>query len=129
LSTVVAASLAILAAPALHRAEAAVPSETAAPVMKPVTLNVNGHEIALQLEPRVTLLDALREYAGLTGSKKGCDHGQCGACTVHVDGRRVLSCLTLAMMAEGHAITTIEGLANGAGDSATLHPVQRAFIE
>jgi len=89
-----------------------------------VTLNVNGHDLVLQLEPRVTLLDALREYAGLTGSKKGCDHGQCGACTVHIDGRRELSCLTFAMMQEGHRITTIEGLANG----EQLHPMQQAFI-
>ena len=98
-----------------------------APGTAPVTLHVNGRDLTLQLEPRVTLLDALREYAGLTGSKKGCDHGQCGACTVHVDGRRVLSCLTLAVMAQGKAITTVEGLATGDGD-AGLHPVQRAFI-
>ena len=89
-----------------------------------VTLNVNGHDLPLQLEPRVTLLDALREYAGLTGSKKGCDHGQCGACTVHIDGRRELSCLTFAVMQEGHRITTIEGLASG----EQLHPMQQAFI-
>lgn len=89
-----------------------------------VTLNVNGREIALDLEPRVTLLDALREYAGLTGTKKGCDHGQCGACTVHVDGRRTLSCMTFAVMQEGHRITTIEGLATG----DRLHPMQQAFI-
>src|SRR5438270_13562552 len=91
----------------------------------PVTLLVNGSQCRLHLEPRVTLLDALREYAGLTGSKKGCDHGQCGACTVHVDGRRVLSCLTLAVMAQRKAITTVEGLAPDGGE---LHPVQRAFI-
>ncbi|HZE08003.1 MAG TPA: (2Fe-2S)-binding protein [Gemmatimonadaceae bacterium] len=90
----------------------------------PVTLNVNGKDIVVDIEPRVTLLDALREYAGLTGSKKGCDHGQCGACTVHVDGRRVLSCMTFAMMQQGHRITTIEGLAQG----ETLHPMQQAFI-
>jgi xanthine dehydrogenase YagT iron-sulfur-binding subunit len=90
----------------------------------PVTLNVNGRDIALDLEPRVTLLDALRNYAGLTGTKKGCDHGQCGACTVHVDGRRVLSCLTFAVMQQGRKITTIEGLATG----DTLHPMQQAFI-
>jgi xanthine dehydrogenase YagT iron-sulfur-binding subunit len=79
----------------------------------------------LELEPRVTLLDALREDAGLTGVKKGCDHGQCGACTVLIDGRRVLSCLTLAAAAQGRAITTIEGLVHG----DELHPVQAAFIE
>jgi xanthine dehydrogenase YagT iron-sulfur-binding subunit len=98
-----------------------------------VTLHVNGRDVALQLEPRVTLLDALREHAGLTGTKKGCDHGQCGACTVHLDGRRVLACLTLAVMAQRKAITTIEGLAAtaGANDPSTssgLHPVQHAFI-
>ncbi|GJG86127.1 hypothetical protein tb265_13080 [Gemmatimonadetes bacterium T265] len=106
----------------------------------PVTLHVNGRDLALQLEPRVTLLDALREYAGLTGTKKGCAHGQCGACTVHVEGRRVLSCMTLAVMQQGKAITTIEGLAPvpvaraaeaepAAGQSpAVLHPMQQAFI-
>src|SRR5207237_6769099 len=78
--------------------------------------------------PRVTLLDALREHAGLTGTKKGCDHGQCGACTVHADGRRVLSCLTLAMMAEGKQIVTIEGLAQSAGATGNaLHRMQQAF--
>ena len=89
-----------------------------------VTLSVNGRDITLDLESRVTLLDALREYAGLTGTKKGCDHGQCGACTVHVDGRRTLSCLTFAVMQEGHRITTVEGLASG----EQLHPMQQAFI-
>jgi xanthine dehydrogenase YagT iron-sulfur-binding subunit len=88
-------------------------------------LNVNGRSYALQLEPRVTLLDALREYAGLMGTKKGCDRGQCGACTVIANGRRINSCLTLAVMHEGETITTVEGLAsNGA-----LSPLQRAFIE
>jgi xanthine dehydrogenase YagT iron-sulfur-binding subunit len=90
-----------------------------------VTLLVNGSRRSLRLDPRVTLLDALREYAGLTGTKKGCDHGQCGACTVLVDGRRINSCLTLAVMQAGKQITTVEGLA--AGD--TLHPVQAAFIK
>jgi xanthine dehydrogenase YagT iron-sulfur-binding subunit len=87
---------------------------------------INGTSRELVLEPRVTLLDALRESAGLTGSKKGCDHGQCGACTVHLDGRRVLSCLTLAIQARGKQIRTVEGLAapNGA-----LHPMQQAFID
>jgi xanthine dehydrogenase YagT iron-sulfur-binding subunit len=78
----------------------------------PLVLNVNGRDIPLTLDPRVTLLDALREYAGLTGSKKGCDHGQCGACTVHVDGRRVLSCLIFAVALPGRRIATIEGLAD-----------------
>ena len=90
-----------------------------------VTLLVNGSPRSLRLEPRVTLLDALREYAGLTGTKKGCDHGQCGACTVLVEGRRVNSCLTLAVMHAGKHVTTVEGLAR---DDA-LHPVQAAFIK
>lgn len=90
-----------------------------------VTLNVNGFEQTLSIEPRVTLLDALRERLGLTGSKKGCDHGQCGACTVLIDGQRVYSCLALAVMQEDKEITTIEGLATG----DTLHPVQAAFID
>ncbi|MEP0873457.1 2Fe-2S iron-sulfur cluster-binding protein [Trichocoleus desertorum AS-A10] len=90
-----------------------------------VTLRINGTARAVKIEPRVTLLDALREYIGLTGSKKGCDHGQCGACTVLVNGRRINSCLTLALMHEGDEITTIEGLAKG----DELHPVQAAFIK
>lgn len=100
--------------------------ETTSPVNAPhpVTLNVNGKDIVVDIEPRVTLLDALREYAGLTGTKKGCDHGQCGACTVHVDGKRVLSCMTFAVMQQGRRITTIEGLAQG----DVLHPMQQAFI-
>ena len=80
----------------------------------------------MALDARTTLLDALRERLGLTGAKKGCDHGQCGACTVLIDGRRVLSCLTLALVAQGRAITTIEGLAEADG---TLHPMQQAFID
>jgi xanthine dehydrogenase YagT iron-sulfur-binding subunit len=90
----------------------------------PLTLHVNGRPHELRLEPRVTLLDALREYLGLFGTKKGCDHGQCGACTVLVDGRRIYSCLTLAVMQAGARITTIEGLADG----DRLHPVQEAFL-
>jgi xanthine dehydrogenase YagT iron-sulfur-binding subunit len=91
----------------------------------PVPLTVNRHEYVLWLEPRVSLLDALREHLQLTGSKKGCDQGTCGACTVWVDGRRVLACLTLAAPCEGHEVTTIEGLAR----DGELHPMQRAFIE
>ncbi|TPI32950.1 (2Fe-2S)-binding protein [Mesorhizobium sp. B2-1-8] len=91
----------------------------------PVHLDINGQHHTLELEPRVTLLDALRDRLGLTGTKKGCDHGQCGACTVHVDGERVLACLTLAAQAEGRTITTIEGLAR----EGELHPVQAAFLE
>ncbi len=91
-----------------------------------ISLRVNGRDHRLSLDSRTTLLDALREHAGLTGTKKGCDHGQCGACTVLVDNRRVLSCLSLAAMAEGHDVTTIEGLAKPDG---TLHPMQQAFID
>jgi xanthine dehydrogenase YagT iron-sulfur-binding subunit len=90
-----------------------------------VTLNVNGQDIQLRIDPWVSLLDALREYIGLTGTKKGCDHGQCGACTVLVNGKRINSCLTLAVMKQGSSITTIEGLAHG----DILHPMQEAFIE
>src|SRR4051794_1705463 len=90
-----------------------------------VTTTVNGGRQRLTVDPRVTLLDALRERLGLTGTKKGCDRGQCGACTVHVDGRRVLSCLTLAATVHGRRVTTVEGLAHG----DDLHPVQQAFVE
>src|SRR6266480_3626971 len=90
-----------------------------------VNLKINGKDYALDVDPRVTLLDALRERLHLTGSKKGCDHGQCGACTVLVNGRRINSCLSLAVTHEGDEITTIEGLANG----EELHPLQSAFIE
>jgi xanthine dehydrogenase YagT iron-sulfur-binding subunit len=90
-----------------------------------IVLNVNGSERPLAIEPRVTLLDALRERLTLPGAKKGCDHGQCGACTVLIDGRRVLSCLTLAVACQGKMIATIEGLAA----DGELHPLQRAFIK
>jgi xanthine dehydrogenase YagT iron-sulfur-binding subunit len=92
----------------------------------PIHLQINGRAHELALEPRVTLLDALRDHLGLIGTKKGCDQGQCGACTVHVDGVRVLACLTLAAQVEGRAVTTIEGLAPPGGE---LHPVQAAFLE
>src|SRR5437867_6393429 len=96
-----------------------------APEKVPVTLTVNGVETRIEVAPWTTLLDTLRDHLDLTGTKKGCDHGQCGACTVLVDGRRVNSCLTLAVMKDGAEVTTIEGLAtNGA-----LHPVQQAFID
>lgn len=91
----------------------------------PLKLEVNGVKQSLSVEPRVTLLDLLREQLNLTGTKKGCDYGQCGACTVHVDGQRVLSCLSLAVMHEGQKVTTIEGLAKG----DQLHPMQEAFIK
>ncbi len=91
----------------------------------PVNLIVNGRRFDLTIEPRVTLLDAIHERLNLTGTKKGCDHGQCGACTVLVNGVRINSCLTLAVMHEGQSITTIEGLANG----EELHPLQAAFLE
>lgn len=90
-----------------------------------VSLTVNGGIHTIVVEPRTTLLDALREQLGLTGTKKACDRGECGACTVHVDGRRILSCMTLAVMQEGKRITTIEGLEQ----DGKLHPVQAAFIE
>ncbi len=105
-------------------AEAATAPNVADPV--PLTLRVNGKAHRLALDTRTTLLDALREHLELTGSKKGCDHGQCGACTVMVDGQRVLACLTLALSVEGREITTIEGLAKPDG---TLHPMQQAFID
>jgi len=94
-------------------------------VTRAVRLRVNGETVPLDLDTRATLLDTLREHLQLFGTKKGCDHGQCGACTVHVNGRRINSCLTLAIMHEGDEITTIEGLEQDGG----LHPIQEAFIE
>ena len=90
----------------------------------PITLRINGKDRQLRIDPRTTLLDCIRETVALTGTKKGCDHGQCGACTVHVNGRRVNSCLTLALMHDGEEITTIEGL----GTPDALHPMQAAFV-
>jgi xanthine dehydrogenase YagT iron-sulfur-binding subunit len=102
----------------------AVALQTRGPDAVPVELSINGVTHEVRIEPRVSLLDALRERLDLTGTKKGCDQGTCGACTIWVDGRRVLACLTLAMVCEGHEVTTIEGLASG----EELHPMQRAFL-
>jgi xanthine dehydrogenase YagT iron-sulfur-binding subunit len=96
------------------------------PAATATRVTVNGRVHQLRLEPRASLLDVLREQLDLTGAKKGCDHGQCGACTVHVDGRRVASCLTLAVKTDGRAVTTIEGIE---ADDGTLHPMQQAFID
>ena len=101
------------------------PEKFPAPAKMTVTLHVNGVQRRLTIAPWTTLLDALRLYLDLPGTKKGCDHGQCGACTVLLDGRRINSCLTLAVMKDGAQVTTIEGLARG----ETLHPMQQAFIE
>jgi xanthine dehydrogenase YagT iron-sulfur-binding subunit len=108
-------------------AYAAGPPDDDEPPSPPVKLElqINGHPHSLTLDPRTTLLDALREHLALTGSKKGCDHGQCGACTVLIEGRRINSCLTLAVMHDGQSVTTIEGLAEG----DDLHPLQAAFVE
>ena len=115
-------------ATALHppEAEGQAKARAGASGAVPMTLEVNGQQRRVTLDVRTSLLDALREHLQLTGSKKGCDQGQCGACTVHIDGRRVLSCLTLAVAAQGRKITTIEGLAPAGGG---LHPMQTAFIE
>ena len=119
-----AASAVAAAAPFDAEAQVAVSEPSAQPELLQVAFVVNGAERALRVDPRTTLLDALREHLHLTGTKKGCDHGQCGACTVIANGRRMNSCLSLALMHEGHTITTIEGL----GIPGHLHPVQSAFI-
>jgi len=121
--TFVAGSAALGAATLIPRASAQEAAE-ATPTLVPVTLKVNGVARALQLDPRTSLLDTLREHLGLTGTKKTCNQGACGACTVHVDGVRINSCLTLAVMHDGQEITTVEGLAQG----EALHPMQAAFI-
>ena len=132
LSQLGAAGVAATAAPALATAK-----PSAQPVMQaeaavekiegaiPLHLRINGKDYSIEVDPRTTLLDGLRETVSLTGTKKGCDHGQCGACTVHVNGRRINSCLTLAAMHEGDEITTIEGL----GTPDNLHPMQASFVE
>jgi xanthine dehydrogenase YagT iron-sulfur-binding subunit len=133
LSSLGAAGVVATAGPVLATAQTATPvapmaanstSETV-PGAIPVSLRVNGKRLDLQVDPRTTLLDCLRETMSLTGTKKGCDHGQCGACTVHVNGRRINSCLTLAVMHEEDEITTIEGL----GQPGSLHPVQASFLK
>ena len=108
-------------------AEAATAPKGAADARDPatITLRVNGQDHIVSLDARTALLDALREHLGLTGTKKGCDHGQCGACTVLKDGKRILACMTFAFMTEGHEITTIEGLVS----NGQLHPMQQAFID
>jgi xanthine dehydrogenase YagT iron-sulfur-binding subunit len=121
-----AAGVAATASPLAHAVETDEKEAGAGvPGAVPVTLNINGKEYHARLEPRVTLLDALRDHLELFGTKKGCDHGQCGACTVHVNGRRVNSCLSFAVMHQGDRITTIEGLAQ----NGQLSPVQQAFLE
>ena len=122
-----AASIAATASPAIAAVQGSQAGNEPAKAAgsHPVTLKVNGKQRKVQIEPRVSLLDCLREDMDLPGTKKGCDHGQCGACTVHVNGRRVLSCLTLASTLEGDEITTVEGL----GQPGNLHPMQAAFVE
>ncbi len=120
---VAAASTAVSAVS--FRAEADTSDSAEQPVLEKVTLTVNGAQHALELDTRTSLLDALREHLQLTGTKKGCDHGQCGACTVVVDGRRINSCLTLAVMHDGDSITTVEGL----GGPDNMHPMQAAFVK
>jgi xanthine dehydrogenase YagT iron-sulfur-binding subunit len=131
LSRIGTAGLMMAAAPITRAAPPATAEPTSTPAPPSplqtgvsVTLRINGSEHHLQLDPRTTLLDCFRENVGLTGTKKGCDHGQCGACTVHINGRRVNSCLSFAVMHEGDEITTIEGL----GQPGNLHPMQAAFV-
>lgn len=124
--TTAAAALAFAPVTIIKAAEQRLDERTAGFFEKaPLNIQVNGVSHALSVEPRTTLLDLLREQLHLTGTKKGCDYGQCGACTVHVDGKRVLSCLSLAIMQEGKQVTTIEGLSKG----EELHPMQEAFIK
>jgi xanthine dehydrogenase YagT iron-sulfur-binding subunit len=130
LSRLGATGAAAAASPLLGLAQTQIKQEQAETPVKvagviPVTLRVNGQELRVQIDPRATLLDCLRETLHLTGTKKGCDHGQCGACTVHINGRRINSCLTFAAMHQADEITTIEGI----GQPANLHPIQAAFVK
>jgi xanthine dehydrogenase YagT iron-sulfur-binding subunit len=119
-------AMALVPSPVVSAAAAELDEKVAAAFEKvPLSLKVNGTKHKLKVEPRTTLLDLLRENLNLTGTKKGCDYGQCGACTVHVDGQRVNSCLSFAVMHDGQEITTIEGLADG----DKLHPMQEAFVK
>nr|HYC53426.1 aldehyde dehydrogenase iron-sulfur subunit PaoA [Candidatus Binatia bacterium] len=128
LKALLAAGGAVTARPLLRESHGTTPAPAASAPAAPSTVNVllrvNGTEHQMMIDPRTTLLDALRERLHLTGTKKGCDQGQCGACTVIVDGRRITSCLTLAVMQQGHDVTTIEGL----GTPGDLHPMQAAFV-
>jgi xanthine dehydrogenase YagT iron-sulfur-binding subunit len=122
------ATISTAASPVLARAHDTAtvdPSADAPGILTTAIFIVNGGQHQLSFDVRTSLLDLLREHLQLTGTKKGCDHGQCGACTVHIDGRRVLSCLTLAVAAQGRAVTTVEGLASNGG----LHPMQQAFLD
>jgi xanthine dehydrogenase YagT iron-sulfur-binding subunit len=128
LSSLGAVGVAATAVPIAAGAQTAPAETTADETIEgaiPVSLRVNGKQLDLEIDPRTTLLDCLRETISLTGTKKGCDHGQCGACTVHVNGRRINSCLTLAAMHQGDEITTIEGL----GQPGDLHPMQASFVK
>jgi xanthine dehydrogenase YagT iron-sulfur-binding subunit len=121
------AAATLIAAYMPSRANASEEAETSGPTIDgvmPITLRINGKDRQLRVDPRTTLLDCIRESVLLTGTKKGCDHGQCGACTVHVNGRRVVSCLSLALMHDGEEITTIEGL----GSPEAMHPMQASFL-
>ncbi|MCU1266856.1 MAG: (2Fe-2S)-binding protein [Acidobacteria bacterium] len=126
----VAASLVAAYVPALAKdvgGESGPAPTNAAPIIEgavPITLRINGMDHSLRIDPRTTLLDCIRETVALTGTKKGCDHGQCGACTVHVNGKRVLSCLNLALMHDGEEVTTVEGL----GTPDAMHPMQASFL-
>ncbi len=125
--TALGGTAALTASTLISEGNAAVAPPAAKPVgvRLAIQTTVNGKGVPVEIDVRTSLLDLLREQLQLTGAKKGCDHGQCGACTVHVDGRRVASCLTLAAKVDGRAVTTIEGLADG----ETLHPMQQAFID